>query len=121
MARVRPRMASGLAFVEVDGEIVVYDAREGKLRFLNHAAATVFSLCDGSATIGELAQEIADAYEESPETIEPIVRSAIRQLRKENLLVPPSPGPAQDHEHPHVHMHEVDGRARVRRVVPRST
>lgn len=74
--------------VELDGEAVIYDGRTGALHHLNAGATLVYRLCDGSATIGQLAADIAHAVSQPVDRIEPEVRAAIRRLRRADLLEP---------------------------------
>ncbi|HEY7755231.1 MAG TPA: PqqD family peptide modification chaperone [Actinomycetota bacterium] len=87
VAKPKARKAD-VTVVELDGEAVVYDRRAGVLHHLNPGASLVFRGCDGSSTIAEIAADIADAVGEPVERIEPEVRSAIRGLRKADLLEP---------------------------------
>jgi PqqD family protein of HPr-rel-A system len=88
MGRVKPRIDPALAYLAVDGEAIAYDPRTGKLHFLNHTAAVVLGLADGTETIEQISQEIADAYRQPVDQVEPVVRTTIRELRKVNLLEP---------------------------------
>jgi len=86
VAAMRPRIRSDLAVVEVDGEAVIYDQADGAIHHLNPTATLVLKLLDGSATAKELAADIAEAYDLSPQEVERQVRALIREFRKSNLL-----------------------------------
>ena len=58
----RPRARPDLTVVELDGEAVIYDEISGDLHRLNPTATIVFSFLDGSATLEELAGDLAGAY-----------------------------------------------------------
>ena len=95
MARVRPRARAGLTVVELDGEAVVYDEETMDLHHLNPTATIVFGLCDGTGTIGQMADDIAGAFGVPSEEVEPQIRALLRQFRKAGLLEPTSNGASQ--------------------------
>jgi PqqD family protein of HPr-rel-A system len=72
--------------VTLDGEAVVYDPATGDLHHLNPTATVVFALCDGTASIPELATEIAETFGEPPTEIEAQVRRLLLRLRRQGLL-----------------------------------
>ena len=85
-APIRPRTRTDLSVVELDHEAVVYDGSTGNLHHLNPSATVVFSLCDGTATIRELAQDIAAAFGRPREEVEPQVRRLLTSFRRQGLL-----------------------------------
>jgi PqqD family protein of HPr-rel-A system len=91
-APIRPRAREDLATVELDGEVVIYDEASGDLHHLNPTATLVFSMCDGTATIAELAADIGEVFDVPTSDVERQVRSLLRQLRRQRLLeaTPPS-------------------------------
>jgi hypothetical protein len=104
-------MRPDLAVVEPDHEAVVYDGRLRNVHYLNHTAALVLGLCDGTGTIRELAEDIADAYEMPVDEVESQIRSLLRGFRKIELL-----------ERRGVKPQKVrDSRERLRIQVPKST
>ena len=86
MLPIRPRVRDDVAVVEIDGELVVYDERNGELHHLNPSASLVFQLLDGTATMRELAGEIARTVDASPERVEAEIRMVQRYLRRAGLL-----------------------------------
>jgi hypothetical protein len=62
------------------------------------SATAVLDLCDGTSTIGELAEIVADAFRMPSDRVERDVRSLLRQLRRAQLL-----------EAPRSHKASVDG------------
>ena len=88
MSRVRPRARADVHAVELDGELVIWDATTGELHHLNRTASAVLSLCDGTATICAIVDELAHAFGEAPERIDTDVRRLIRRLRRARLLEP---------------------------------
>jgi PqqD family protein of HPr-rel-A system len=84
---MKPRTRDDLEVVELDGEAVVYDEESGNLHHLNQTATLVFSLCDGTATIPELAADLSQAFGVPAGDIEQQVRSLLRKFRRMELLV----------------------------------
>jgi hypothetical protein len=75
--------------VELDGEAVIYDDRNNKIHYLNPTAMLVFSLFDGTATIRDLADDIADVYQVRSDEIEKQIRGLLRGFRKADLVEGP--------------------------------
>jgi PqqD family protein of HPr-rel-A system len=82
----RPRVREDLTVVELDGEAVIYDDRNGDLHRLNQTATLVFSLLDGSATVEELARDISKAYGMEDEEVIAQVRELAAKLAASHLL-----------------------------------
>lgn len=88
MPALKPKVRDDLAVVELDGEAVIYDEETADLHHLNPTATIVFGLCDGTATMRQLAVELSDAFGVPVEEVEPQVRALIRQFRRAKLLAP---------------------------------
>lgn len=86
MPAMKPKVREDLAVVELDGEAVIYDDRNGELHHLNPTATVVFSLLDGTATVKELAGDISEAFGVPADQVETQVRALIREFRKAELL-----------------------------------
>ena len=82
----RPRKREDLTTVELDGEAVVYDEATGQLHHLNPSATIVFSLCDGTLTVEEMASAVADAFDVAFDTVHEQVRSAVDGFAGVGLL-----------------------------------
>jgi hypothetical protein len=76
-----------LASVEVDDEIVLYDDTEHRLHRLNPTAATLWRCIDGTATLAEIAVDIAAVYQEDPKRVLADVVELARQFATEGLVV----------------------------------
>jgi hypothetical protein len=87
---VKPKVRDGLSVVELDGEAVIYDEETTELHHLNPTATIVFGLCDGSATMAEMASDISAVFEVPLQEVEPEVRAVIRRFRKAQLLESPA-------------------------------
>jgi len=90
MPTMRPRIRSGLAVEQLDGEALIYDEESGQLHHLNPTATLVFSLCDGNATAREMATDLSELYGVPADEVEPQVRTLIREFRKAGLIDGPS-------------------------------
>jgi PqqD family protein of HPr-rel-A system len=112
----RPAARTDVAYAELDGEGLAYDQRTGELHYLAPTARLVFRLADGSATVSQLASEIADAYDMPLGEVSTHLESLLADLDEAQLLQsgPPmveAPVPELD----------PDLRRVIRREVPRST
>jgi len=87
----RPRVRDDLTVVELDGEAVIYDDRNGDLHRLNPTATLVFSLLDGSSTVDELARDLGEAYSEPVGEIGGQLRSLVLRFGDSHLLVGSEP------------------------------
>jgi PqqD family protein of HPr-rel-A system len=92
----RPTLRDDLTVVELDGEAVVYDDRTGDLHHLNATATVVFSLCDGTGTVRELATDLAHAYGQPVDDVERQIRGLLRRFRRAGLLRPARETPAEE-------------------------
>ncbi len=116
----KPKVRKDLDIVELDDELVLYDPARDEVHYLNVTAALVFRLCDGSATVRELATEIAAAMGVPEKRVERQVRTLLKDLREVGLLegsltLQAAAIPEGDHAEggePHEHVH--DQREQVR-------
>lgn len=83
---MRPAVRSDLTIVELDGEAVVYDEASGELHHLNPSATIVLTLCDGTATVDEMAAWIAEASGVDPAEIADQVRTTIDRFSGAGLI-----------------------------------
>jgi hypothetical protein len=86
MAALKPKVRQDLVAVDIDSEAVVYDPEEALLHHLNPTAAVVFKLCDGSGTIRELSEDIAEVLGMPFDTVQRQVRRVVSQFKREGLL-----------------------------------
>ncbi len=75
-----------MAVVELDGEAVIYDQRHNEFHHLNPAATLIYRLCDGTATVKELAANVAAAVHRPTGEVERELRALLRELRNAQLL-----------------------------------
>jgi PqqD family protein of HPr-rel-A system len=126
IAVVKPLQRSDVAFAQIGEEAVVFDPLHGGLHLLNPSAALVYRVCDGSATIDELADDVADAFGVPVGDVQPQVTMLVDSLAHIGLVEDATGARPDLHEHgPDAHGHDhgepLDGRSAVRKEVPRST
>jgi hypothetical protein len=92
-----PRRAASAFTVELDGEAVLLDEDLNRLHHLNVTATVVWSCFDGSGSIGEIAHDLAAAFDSPPETMTADVLTLARVLGAQGLLadVDHDPEPAE--------------------------
>ena len=90
-----PRRAPQTHTVEIDGEAIVLDEHQNRLHLLNASATIVWMCCDGSGTLAEIADDLADAVGSPPEDLIDELVALARTLGAEGLLdgVSADPGP----------------------------
>ncbi len=86
MTRARPKLRDDVTVSVLDGEAVVYDPVSHDLHHFNPTASLVLRLCDGTATVGELATDIAEAFQAPVSEVQEQVRALIEDLRAVDLL-----------------------------------
>jgi hypothetical protein len=118
MAATKPLVRPDLAIADLDGEAVVYVPAQERFHYLNHPAALVLDLCDGTATMRQMAEAIADVYEMPLETVESDVRTLVRDLRSRGLVLSSGEKPQDVLA---ATAAELDEREQVRLEVPRSS
>jgi hypothetical protein len=81
----RPVARPGLDVNEVADGLVIYDAEQERVHYLNVTAGVVFSLCTGASTAEQIADELGATFglgrRAEPETSE-----CLGQLRAEGLI-----------------------------------
>jgi hypothetical protein len=83
--------ADGVDWIELDGEAVLFDGAH--LHHLDVPGAAVWARLDGSRTLPQVAQEVADQFAASPERVLPDVEDLVRVLTAHGLLDGPGSGP----------------------------
>ncbi|HEX9410533.1 MAG TPA: PqqD family protein [Actinomycetota bacterium] len=111
MAALKPKVREDLVVVEIDGEAVLYDPAEVLLHHLNPTAAVVLRLCDGSGTVRELSEDIADVLGMSTDKVLRQVRQVVSQFKQEGLL-DGHPREPVHHVHRHEHTKKMEERSR---------
>ncbi|MBA3727824.1 MAG: HPr-rel-A system PqqD family peptide chaperone [Actinobacteria bacterium] len=86
MTRARPKLREDVTVSVLDEEAVVYDPVSHDLHHFNPTASLVLRLCDGTATVGELATDIAEVFQAPLSEVQEQVRALIEDLRAVDLL-----------------------------------
>jgi hypothetical protein len=81
--------------VEIDGDAIVLDEDQNRLHLLNATAALVWTFCDGSGTLAEIANDLAEVFDSPPDQLVAELVALARVLGAEGLLdgVAADPGP----------------------------
>jgi PqqD family protein of HPr-rel-A system len=85
MAAIRPRMVPGLELNELDDGLIVFSQQTDTVHHLNHTAAVVLELCDGSRTVDEIAAVLAEAFG-LPEPPRQQAGECLRSLADQGLI-----------------------------------
>lgn len=93
MTLSRPAAAPSVSSYTLDDELVLYTPTDGQAYILNHTAARVWKLLDGTRTDVALAKEISETYGEAYEQVLTDVRELVSHLQAVGLLT----GDAADH------------------------
>jgi hypothetical protein len=82
-----PRRRAGVRGVEIDDESVLYDERDGRLHLLNWSASAVWWSIDGTATVDDLAADLAARFHAQPDAMRSDVVALLDVLGAEHLVV----------------------------------
>jgi hypothetical protein len=81
----QPLALAGLDTNEVNDGLVIYDEPHDRVHYLNHTAAMIFTLADGTRSAEDLAHALAVAFGLAEPPLAETV-ACIEQLRSEGLL-----------------------------------
>ncbi len=83
-----PKAREDVVFRSLSKEWVLYDPRTQLLHVLNPTAAIVWSCCDGSGSVEDIATELSETLTETPawEQILDDVRDTLSRFSQEGLL-----------------------------------
>jgi thiol-disulfide isomerase/thioredoxin len=99
---IRPkRRHADVDFLEIDGEVVIYDLADDSVHHLNQTAGILWQICDGSATLTELAADISDAFGVPVRSARRDVRVGVRGLGDAGLMEVPKPRKRRRKAHSH--------------------
>ena len=86
MTTVLPTGAPSVSSYPLDDELVLYTPDDGRAYVLNHTAARIWQLLDGTRTEVTVARELADTYGESYDDVLSDVHELVGHLRTVGLL-----------------------------------
>lgn len=70
----------------IEGEVVILDREAGKVHQLNPTAGYVWNNCDGSSTVGSIAERLAASFDVAPEMALRDVEALVQELKGLGLL-----------------------------------
>jgi hypothetical protein len=86
-----PHPEDGFELEEIDGEILLYSPSSTRSVYLNSTASLIWNLCDGRNSVGQIVDQLKQAFPEAELNIEQDVTGAIqlfidnRAMRLEKL------------------------------------
>jgi hypothetical protein len=84
-APARPKMVDGLDVNELDDGMIIFRESTDSVHHLNHTAAFVLQLCDGSRTATDIAALLAEAWSlPEPPLVE--TEDCLRSLAQQELI-----------------------------------
>ena len=86
MTNAQPIAAPSVSSYPLDDELVLYTPSDGQAYVLNHTAARIWHLLDGTRTDVTVARELADTYGESYDDVLGDVRELVQHLSAVGLL-----------------------------------
>lgn len=86
----RLRVAEGVAWCEVDGELVIYDVRSRTAHVVNETAGLLWQCMDGEGTVSEIFADVADAFGLPLQTVELDFVPVISEWKAAGLVVDPT-------------------------------
>ena len=90
---VRPSALPGVSSYPLDDELVLYTPNDGQAYVLNHTAARIWRLLDGTRTEIAVARELADTYGEDYDDVLEDVRELVEHLRPSGCSRPSRTAP----------------------------
>ena len=85
MARTKRRSVASLDVNETEDGLVIYEESDDKVHHLNHTAAVIFELCDGTRDEIAIADEVAELFGLSAPPLAE-TRSCLEELEREGLV-----------------------------------
>jgi hypothetical protein len=86
MTNAHPTAAPSVSSYPLDDELVLYTPSDGQAYVLNHTAARIWHLLDGTRTEVTVARELADTYGENYDDVLGDVRELVQHLTAVGLL-----------------------------------
>ena len=83
---MKPKQIPDLEIRTAGDEVLVHDAKAGKVHVLNASAGKILQLCDGSRTVEEIAVAVANAFLTDTERVRPDIDAALIEFKTLGLL-----------------------------------
>ena len=75
-----PQPAEGFELEEIDGEILLYSPSSTRSVYLNATASLIWRLCDSKQSVGQIIDQLRDAFPDAAGAIEDDVKRSIELL-----------------------------------------
>lgn len=72
-----PQPAEGFELEEIDGEILLYSPASTRSVYLNSTASLIWRLCDSKQSVGQIVDQLRDAFPDAADAIEDDVKRSI--------------------------------------------
>jgi len=82
----RPARALEAVTLEFDGATLVYQQRTGEVHRLDSVGSVVWRVLDGETPVGELVQDLAEAFTVDPAVVRADVTELLAKLEQARLL-----------------------------------
>jgi len=86
MDRSVPTRCAGVALQRVGNEAILYDKSNGRAHVINSSAARLWELCDGQATVEEIAAAFAASYALPTSDVQSDVLTTLATFRELRVL-----------------------------------
>jgi PqqD family protein of HPr-rel-A system len=83
---MKPKQTPDLEIRTAGDEVLVHDAKQGKVHVLNASAGKILQLCDGTRTVEEIAVAVANTFLTDTERVRPDVDAALAEFKTLGLL-----------------------------------
>ena len=82
-----PRRVDAILDYEVQRDLALYDPRSDIVHMLNLTASIVWDLCDGTRSVQQIAQELAEIYGMDAPRLETDVRQIIAEFHDTGVIL----------------------------------
>lgn len=81
-----PLARSEIENIDIEGELLLFDARLGAWHLLNPLAGLVWKCCDGSGSVEEICRDLSEAFDQDLAEVQQRVQEVLRQFGDNGLL-----------------------------------
>lgn len=92
----RPQVRQDLSVADLDGELVIYNPVTYAVHHLDRVGSLMWPFLDGSATLDELATDVADAFSVPVDVASADLTTLLEDLRHRRLVAGDEPEPRGD-------------------------
>lgn len=84
---VIPRVAANVVAKMVDDNIVLVTPKQGKVRVLNDAGSSAWSLIDGSRSFGDICDSLTDEYVTQRDVVKADLDKFVTEMKQYGVLI----------------------------------